>query len=722
MATINGGDGSDFLRGTSDGDLILGRRGRDVLLGLGGSDTLIGGGGKDTIDGGNGSDEIDAENGNDLIIGSSGDDFIDGGNKNDTVDYSRLGEAIALQATGLISKGSLGTDQILNVETIIGATGRTNLIDGSTRTSGSTSFDVDFSAESLTVQNVPGLGNINFTVKNFINVIGTAQDDDIVGNSSNNVLQGNAGADFFGGTAGDDTIAGNRLDGVDDGKNDTIDYSNLSKAITLSSAGIVDKGDLGTDELIRVETIVGAVGQRNTIDASDTSGTSGAEINVNLGAESLEVDTNTFPGILNRTIVNFLDVVGTAGDDTIVGSSLNNVLEGGDGADFFGGTAGNDTIAGNDVEGTEDFNIDTVDYTGLGKTIKLQPTGIVNKGSKGTDELVRIETIIGDAGRANLVNGAGASASLNVDLAAETLEVNVGGGTLNRTIVNFTRAFGGNGDDTLAGDEGDNVLRGDFGADTFIATAGNDTLAGNKISLNAADDNSNDTADYSGLNTAITLLPTGTVNKGTFGTDQLIRVDTIKGAFGRDNTIDSSTSSVSLDVDLDAETLEVNIPGVGVSEFSVINFVDVVGSSSADIIVDNNLDNSLEGRDGNDTLESSFGNDTVAGGNGNDTIIADNNKDVLSGGAGFDIFIFGENGNFSFAQAGNNDFASITDFETGTDTIQLAGDASLYSSFSFGSNSRLSIDTNFNGAFDTSDELIATINGSFDFTGDVVFA
>lgn len=76
----------------------------------------------------------------------------------------------------------------------------------------------------------------------------------------------------------------------------------------------------------------------------------------------------------------------------------------------------------------------------------------------------------------------------------------------------------------------------------------------------------------------------------------------------------------------------------------------------------------------------------------------------------------------SFDDAGNSNFASITDFTTGVDKIQLSGVAGLFSSASFGSNSFLSIDTNNNGNFDNSDELIARINGSFDFANDVNFA
>lgn len=453
MATINGTNNSDFLNGTASPDLILGFGRRDFLLGNAGNDTLLGGGGRDALDGGTGNDNLEGQSGNDVLIGSAGNDFLNGGRNFDTADYSDLGEAITLEAVGIINKGSRGVDQILNVEAIIGAEGEDNAIDGSTGTSSSTSFNIDLGNDSLVVRGIPGLGDISFAIENFVDAIGTSQNDTIAGSSDDNLIQGGEGADEFLGSAGNDIIAGNREDGIDDGSNDTISYEGLGEAITLTATGTVDKGTLGTDQLIRVETIEGDEGRDNVIDASDSFG---ATIDVNLAAQSLVVDINT-------------DVLNT---------------------------------------------------------------------------------------------------------------------TLRRTVVNF---------------------------------------------------------------------------------------------------------------------------------------VDVVGGSGTDRIADDSGNNELTGGGGRDTLEASAGNDTLSGGNGADTIIADFGQDVLSGGNGADTFVLGENGQISFDDAGTSDFASITDFNSGVDKIQLTGFANLFSSVSFGANSQLAVDTNNNGAFDNGDELIARINGNFDFANDVIF-
>jgi Ca2+-binding RTX toxin-like protein len=279
---------------------------------------------------------------------------------------------------------------------------------------------------------------------------------------------------------------------------------------------------------------------------------------------------------------------------------------------------------------------------------------------------------------------------------------------------------GGLGNDTLNGNNGNDILEGNFGADLFVGSAGNDRIAGNDLS--GIDDNNNDTVNYTGLGTAISLLPTGVVEKGSLGTDELIRVETIIGQAGQDNNIDaSSTSGARITVDLAAETLQVRVitPQIELNR-TIVNFVDVSGTQRSDSIKDNNLDNSLVGNSGNDTLQGSGGNDTLNGGNGRDTLIADIGQDVLVGGSGNspDTFVLGTaSGSISFDNAGNNDFARIIDFQSGIDRLQLEGDASLYSS----NNSSVSVDSNNNGTFDPSDELIARVIGSFDFNTDVTF-
>ena len=87
---------------------------------------------------------------NDTIIGSTGNDTINGGIGQDTADYSTIGQAISLLPTGVVTKGTAGTDQLVGVERIIGATGQANIIDASTAT-GTATINANLGTQSLIV-------------------------------------------------------------------------------------------------------------------------------------------------------------------------------------------------------------------------------------------------------------------------------------------------------------------------------------------------------------------------------------------------------------------------------------------------------------------------------------------------------------------------------------------------------------------------------------------
>ncbi|MBU7584846.1 MAG: hypothetical protein KAF91_18370 [Nostoc sp. TH1S01] len=188
---------------------------------------------------------------NDIIFGSAGNDILIGSSGTDRVDYSNLTTAITLEAVGVVSKNGVGTDRIINVEEIVGAFGQANTINGSATTNGITSFDIDLSSNRLTVRDIPNLGNLNFTVKNFVNIIGTNQNDLIIGNSNNNILIGRAGNDVFKGNGGNDFIDGSV------GRDVAIFNSNIeSYSITGTRTTTNVIGFDGIDTLTGVEILV----------------------------------------------------------------------------------------------------------------------------------------------------------------------------------------------------------------------------------------------------------------------------------------------------------------------------------------------------------------------------------------------------------------------------------------------------------------------------------
>uniref|UniRef100_UPI000B17042E beta strand repeat-containing protein n=1 Tax=Microcystis aeruginosa TaxID=1126 RepID=UPI000B17042E len=122
----------------------------------------------------------------------------------------------------------------------------------------------------------------------------------------------------------------------------------------------------------------------------------------------------------------------------------------------------------------------------------------------------------------------------------------------------------------------------------------------------------------------------------------------------------------------------------------------------------------LYGGDGNDTLNGEAGNDELYGGNNNDTLQGTNNgtgeQDYLEGGTGNDRFIladttktFYDDGNSTLP--GDNDYATIADFNTTDDIIQLRGSSGDYLLSVSGSNTNLYI----NKPGSEPDELIAYI-------------
>ncbi|WP_341528763.1 hypothetical protein WKK05_05420 [Nostoc sp. UHCC 0302] len=132
------------------------------------------------IIGTDGNDTLVGTPGNDRFIGSPGDDIITGGKGTDIIDYSDLGQAVIVQPV-VIQKGAIGTDTFKDFfETVIGARGQANSIDA-TSDNTNVSIVADLSKERLEIR-VVGLSPIIVKVKNFVNVIGTNQNDTITAN------------------------------------------------------------------------------------------------------------------------------------------------------------------------------------------------------------------------------------------------------------------------------------------------------------------------------------------------------------------------------------------------------------------------------------------------------------------------------------------------------------------------------------------------------------
>ncbi|MBD2444968.1 calcium-binding protein, partial [Dolichospermum sp. FACHB-1091] len=443
--------------------------------------------------------------------------------------------------------------------------------------------------------------------------------------NNNNNLHGTTGNDTLNGSAGNDTLNG----GAD---SDTADYSQLGQSITLSPTGIITKGGgLGNDQLIQIETIIAdASAVNNTIDVS-TAGNA-ASINVNLQTQQLTV--NGVPGVGTFTVTNFDNVQGTSQNDTITGDTQNNQLSGNAGNDTLNGSAGNDTLNGG-------ADSDTADYSQLGQSITLSPTGIITKGGGlGNDQLIQIETIIADASAVNNtidVSTAGNAASINVNLQTQQLTVNGVPGVGTFTVTNFDNVQGTSQNDTITGDTQNNQLSGNAGNDTLNGSAGNDTL------------------------------------NGGAGTDTLI------GGLGDDiYIVDSATDTITENISEGTDTIQSSLTYSIATKTNIENLtltgttaINGIGNAANNVITGNSGNNTLNSGAGNDTLDGGGGIDALIGGTGNDIYIVDSITDIIAENANEGTDTIQSSVTYSIAAKTNIENLTLT----GTTAINGTGNA-----------------------------------------------
>ena len=336
--------------------------------------------------------------------------------------------------------------------------------------------------------------------------------------------------------------------------------------------------------------------------------------------------------------------------------------------------------------------------------------------------------------------------------------------------------FGRDLNDTIKGLGGDDLLLGEAGDDRIEGGAGDDVInggPGNDIANAGKDDDiiigdrgddiidggsgSGDVADYSRLGAPITLLEMGQIFKLDFGTDFLLSIETVIGDATQSNTIDGisdraffdNDNNASFNINLNAESLTVNIAssGIGPFDIQVVDFNNVIVTNLDDFIQGNAFANELSGERGDDVLQGGKGHDLLTGGlggdrlfggkgkdtlwgnHGSDSLVGGNGDDVLYGGQGKDIIdgtgsklgakdfdqLFGGSNSDLFVLGTTQEklylgdgFAAILDFKSGTDKIQLNGSAEEY------------VFVSDNSIFLNGD-LIATTNSVFDLQSDFVF-
>ncbi|MDY0328369.1 MAG: hypothetical protein RBR07_08990, partial [Arcobacteraceae bacterium] len=752
VENVEGGSGADRLYGNSSDNVIEGGIGDDTLFGRGGNNTLDGGADTDTAD----YSGVDSVNGIitnlnllteqvqnngylgrdtlisiEHIIGTNNTDIIQGnstradvdtmvfelGGGNDTI-YA--GSGANLIYTARIASDNNDNNTVYSGtgnDTVYGSNGADKFIVTSANDGQDTFYGrdgintIDYSAITDTdtdestggiVVTLNGSTNVAVTLKNggdtniisnVQHIVGTANSDTITGDTNNNILDGGAGDDTIFGIFGTNTLYGGA-------GNDSITGGTAVDTIYGGDGDDTIFSSTGND------TIYGGDG----LDTMDFSGRSGTKVFVNLAQNQVQVDTNSngeFDLDDEKDVLYGISrVVGSTGNDTLYGDTLDNILEGNAGINSLYGAGGDDTLIG----GT---GTDIAYYTPAGSSVYVDMTQeyqVVRDGDSGRDKLTNIDYIYGsdfgdtflgngdnntflgsvgndtfysstgtnvhnggadsdlfiitskDHGEDTLIGGLGSDTvdfSQVSGLTTKGLEITLNGNetvqaTLNdvnsHKLTSIENITGTIYNDTITGDHNTNIIRGFAGDNTLIGGAGDDTLIGGT----GTDVASYETSD-SGINVDLTQVNFQVLDDGLGGRDKLDGIDTIIGS----DYADTFKGSIGSDTFIGGSGDDWFIGSAGDDYFEGgTTSSDTVDYSDAitDLVVDIN--------DGSKYINAQYGTDTflningIVGGSGDDTLIGNSGRNTLVGGSGDDTLL-GYGGDDYIDGGSGSDFVSF---------------------------------------------------------------
>ncbi len=472
---LQGDSGNDLLAGDAGDDTIFGQADDDDLFGNEGHDTLWGGLGNDLLDGGAGDDALVGDDtdlvsvfgGADILTGGLGNDYLGGGGGGDTYLFNPgdgfdvirdfAGEGNRLVFGAGISAGSLIVAVSPNDSLVIRTGGSGDAVEilnyGTANPDGSHPIDTfEFSD-----------GTVLTYAQLVVNGLG------ISGGFGADMLSGTAGGERIFGGAGNDTILG--LDGADrllgeDGV-DRLDGGSGNDALSGGRGDDLLIGGAGLDTYTfragwGIDQIQDTAGEGNRL----IFGTGISSTNLTLGFRQTTVsggggeeEAGGDPG----TVVNYLVLrtgwIGDAVEIQWFDPANQLAFLGVDQFVFADGTilTSSQLLAdGLELVGTAGF--DTLDGRDIYRRIR---------GLAGDDVLIggAIDNVlVGDDGRDVLIANGG-----DDQLSGGTGDDVLRGGDGNDVLV------GEVGNDSLEGESGDDVLVGDIGDDQLNGGEGNDT-------------------------------------------------------------------------------------------------------------------------------------------------------------------------------------------------------------------------------------------------------
>jgi Ca2+-binding RTX toxin-like protein len=231
---------------------------------------------------------------------------------------------------------------------------------------------------------------------------------------------------------------------------------------------------------------------------------------------------------------------------------------------------------------------------------------------------------------------------------------------------------------TLTGGAGNDYIIGNTGADTIVGAQNDIVLdgGGGTDTLNIGA-NFTSTSDAQIVNIEnVTLTAASTLNLSNqtegFTITGSSGIDSITAGSGND-TIVGAQNDALLDGGGGTDTLNIGASFASTSDAQIVNIENITLTASGTTL---NLSNQTEGF----TITGSSGADTITGGSGNDTITGGGGADTMTGGSGSNTFVVNAtDSNVTIGGTGNSGtitgYDVITDFKTGSDTLDLSGTA-----------------------------------------------
>jgi Ca2+-binding RTX toxin-like protein len=426
--TINGGPGDDAILaeggndtadGGTDNDAIVGATGDDELGGGDGQDVIGGGAGNDRESGGPSRDLLGAthsdgttllpDTGNDVLSGDEGDDtmlggpgflvfdispgetspidpatvdtvtgadVLTGGGGIDTASYENRTTPVGVSLNGVADDGTGPEgDNVQDAEIIVGGRAGDSLVGGPADDTidggpGGDGIRGEGGADTLDGGATDAAGDT---------IDGGDGGDTLRGGPGVDALSGARGRDTADGQAGDDTVAGGDDDDTVSGGSggDGVSGDEGNDTVRGAAEGLVGadgrdalSGGAGADGLVGGEgddSLTGGPGpdRLEGDDGNDTADYRGAGVSVSVSLDGIPGDGAAGE---NDDIQPDVESVATGeGDDTLVGSPAENVLDAGGGDDFMDDPGGADDVrggAGRDVVRSRD---DTAEAVGCGE-------------------------------------------------------------------------------------------------------------------------------------------------------------------------------------------------------------------------------------------------------------------------------------------------------------------------------------------------------------------